>query len=129
MKTRISLKYFATDCRSDSFLGHTKKYFLKNCSSSCYSQWFDLSFVSGSLYEPNSFIKSSQMGIWKWRRKIPLLLSCSAENYSNSNFSEHEKTGKEIWELNWRFFLVNGKAKKTQKNSFQNITAVFSVTC
>ena len=52
------------------------------------------------------------------RRKKPLLLSL--------NFNEHEKAGNEVV-VNWRFLLVNGKTKRAQKNSFQNITAVFSV--
>ena len=51
-----------------------------------------------------------------------------AENYSNLNFNEHEKAGNEVV-LNWRFLVVNGKAKRAQKKIFQNITAVFSVTC
>ena len=87
-----------------------------------------MSFVSAFLCEPNSVIKFSQTGIWKWRRKIPLLLSYPINNYSNLNFNKHEKAGNEIV-LNWRFLLVNGKAKREQKNSFQNITAFFSVAC
>ena len=55
-------------------------------------------------------------------------MSCPAENYSNLNFNEHEKARNEVL-LNWRCLLVTGKAKGAQKNSFQNITAVFSVAC
>ena len=88
----------------------------------------DLSFASAFLCEPNSVIKSCQTGIWKWCRKRPLLLSCLAKNYSNLNFNEHEKAGNKV-ALNWKFLLVNGKAKRAQKNSLQNITAVFSLSC
>ena len=35
----------------------------------------DLSFVSAFLCEPNSVIKFSQTGIWKWRRKRYLILA------------------------------------------------------
>ena len=82
----------------------------------------------GFLGEPKSVIKFSQTGISKWRQKRPLVLSRAAENYSNLNFNELEKPGNEFV-LNWRFLLVNGKAKRAQKNSFRNITAVFSVAC
>ena len=70
--------------------------------------------MSPFLCEPNSVIKFSQTGICKWCQKRPLLLSCSAENYSNLNFNEHEKVGNEV-ALNWRFLMVNGKAKRAQK--------------
>ena len=52
--------------------------------------------------------------------KRPLFLPSLVENYSNLNFTEHEKAGNEVV-LNSRFLLVDGKAKRAQKIAFKTL--------